>query len=184
MTMMASTGRILWLRGGAAGEAGSGGTGKGKRGSGRVIVAERKPICKKCRKRLAPEMWRCPICGSQVAARPDSSRPDAEQTGSDEVQVRVIGRHRELSVLTELQKRILVAALAADRQRTVRALASGFREGIGVEVGAERFAGREALESVTALVTGGYFARTEQPWLGLTFRGQLLAEMASDRRRA
>ncbi len=182
---MTETGwRIPWLRSNGGQSSAEQPPVARRTGRGGFVVAEVRARCRKCRRPLGPtDRLRCGGCGARLETSPETE-PTAEQPRSDEPQpderqAPVIGRHRELSALTEMQKQMLVAALHGDRQRTVRAVASGFREGIGVEVGTQRFGGRGALEAMTSLLSAGYFARTESPYLGLTFRGQLLADMVS-----
>lgn len=176
--------RIPWLRSGGRQDTEAPAPVARKTARGGFVVAEARPRCCKCRKPIGPaDKLRCGSCGVRLETPPEAEQaagqPGDDERQADECQAPVIGRHRELSLLTEMQKRMLVAALHGDRQRTARALASGFREGIGVEIGTERFGGREALEAMTSLLAAGYFRRTEPPFLGLTFRGQLLADMVS-----
>ena len=110
-------------------------------------------------------------------------RPDEHAAGAasraDDRQATLIGVHYDLSFLSDLQIRILIAARAEGRsERVVRAIPRSLHPDGGVEVGPQRFEGLPAVEAATALLHGGYFERRPQGHLALTARGRRLGEIA------
>jgi len=125
--------------------------------------------CQSCRRHIGVQARRCPHCGSKLKAIGPSelvqpaAHPGATSPGPN-------------GELTELQKRILLAARSGRRGKNLIYVLPplGAREG-EIKAGDERLYGNEAVDTVTELVGRGYVAPQDDNCFSLTDAGERLA---------